>query len=363
MRDDPYSPGTGPSGGEGETPVVLAVATATPPHRLPQAETRAFARRFFARDFPEIERLLPAFDNTGILERQLASPLEWFDAPHSFPEKNAVYRDCCLEISTRAAIAAMQRAGISPDEVAGLVFVSTTGISTPSLDSFLVQRLDLPRSAVRLPIWGLGCAGGAAGLARAADLVRALGRPILLITAEVCTATFMHGDRSKSNLIATALFGDGAAAAVLAPDGVGPRLLASHSHLIDHSDDVMGWTLEPAGLRVRFSHSIPEVVRQTMPAFWPAAAAAAGLRAQDIEHLVVHPGGTRVLAAYEEVFGVDQDRLSLAREVLRDHGNMSSPTLLFVLERFMASTPPTGAAGLLLGLGPGFAAEGVVFRW
>ena len=344
-------------------PVVLAVATATPPHRLPQAEMRAFARRFFARDFAAIDRLLPAFDNTGIHERQFASPIEWYDAPHSFAEKNEVYRRSCLDISTRAATEALRRAAIDRTEIAGLVFVSTTGISTPSLDSYLVQLLDLPRSVARVPIWGLGCAGGAAGLARAADLVRALGRPVLLIAAEVCTATFVHGDRGKSNLIATALFGDGAAAVVLAPDGDGPRMLASHSHLIDDSEAVMGWTLEAEGLRVRFARSIPDIVRRTVPEFWPAAAAAAGLAPGDIEHLVLHPGGARVLAAYEEVFGGDAARLDLAREVLRDHGNMSSPTLLFVLERFMQRTPRAGAAGLVLGLGPGFCAEGVVFRW
>lgn len=349
--------------GEAGAPVVLSVATATPPHRLPQGEMRSFARRFFARDFPAIDRLLPAFDNTGIRERQFASPIEWFDAPHSFAEKNEVYRRSCLDISTRAGAEALRRAGLGPGDVAALVFVSTTGISTPSLDSFLVQLLDLPRSVARVPIWGLGCAGGAAGLARAADLVRALGRPVLLIAAEVCTATFVHGDRGKSNLIATALFGDGAAAAVLAPEGDGPRMLASRSHLIDDSEDVMGWTLDAEGLRVRFARSIPDIVRRVVPEFWPAAAQAAGLAAADIEHLVLHPGGAKVLAAYADVFGVDDGRLELAREVLRDHGNMSSPTLLFVLERFMAETPRTGGAGLVLGLGPGFCAEAVVFRW
>ena len=196
---------------------VLAVATASPPHAVAQPELRAFARRFFAADFPAIDRLLPAFDNSGIDERQMASPLEWFDHPHSFAEKNEVYRRSALEMSRRAGAEALRRAALRPDEVAALVFVSTTGIATPSLDSYLVQLLGLSRATARVPLWGLGCAGGAAGLARAADLVRALGRPVLLIAAEVCSATFVHGDRSKSNLIATALFGDGAAAVVLAP--------------------------------------------------------------------------------------------------------------------------------------------------
>ena len=344
-------------------PAVLAVATASPPHRLPQPELRAFARRFFADDFPQLDRLLTAFDHSGIDERQMASPLAWYDTKHSFAEKNEVYRHCALDMSARAAREALERSGVAADELAALVFVSTTGIATPSLDSYLVQLLGMSRAAARVPLWGLGCAGGAAGLARAADLVRALDRPVLLIAAEVCSATFIHGDRSKSNLIATALFGDGAAAAVLAPSDEGLRVLASHSHLIDDSEDIMGWTLEAEGLRVRFARSIPDLVRRTVPGFKRAAAAVAGIEAEAIEHLVVHPGGAKVLAAYEHALGMPRARMETAHEVLRAHGNMSSPTLLFVLERFMRSTPRTGAPGLALGLGPGFAAESVVFRW
>lgn len=342
---------------------VLAVATASPPHVLAQAQLRAFARRFFAKDFPAIDRLLPAFDNSGIAERQMASPIEWFDEPHTFAEKNEVYRRCALDMSARAGAEALRRSGVKADEIAAIVFVSTTGIATPSLDSYLVQLLGLSRAAARVPIWGLGCAGGAAGLARAADLVRALGRPVLLIAAEVCSATFVHGDRSKSNLIATALFGDGAAAVVLAPGDEGLRIVGSHSHLIDDSEDIMGWTLEPQGLRVRFARSIPNLVRDTVPGFKLAALQAAHVSPEEVEHYVLHPGGTKVLAAYEAALAVPRARIEGAYTVLREHGNMSSPTLLFVLERFMRETPRSGAAGLALGLGPGFAAEAVMFRW
>jgi len=348
-------------------PAVLAVATASPPHRLAQDELRAFARRFFAGNFPKIDRLLPAFDNSGIGERQMASPIEWFDVPHSFVEKNEVYCSCALDMAKRAGAAAMAKAGVTADEIAALVFVSTTGIATPSLDSHLVQLLGLSRATARVPIWGLGCAGGAAGLARAADLTRALGRPVLLIASEVCSATFVHGDRSKANLIATALFGDGAAAVVLAPvpehEGAGLRVLGSNSHLIDDSAGVMGWTLEAEGLRVRFARSIPDIVRKTVPDFYRATARAAAVEVSELEHYVVHPGGAKVLAAYEAALGIPRSRIETAHQVLREHGNMSSPTVLFVLERFMQDTPRTDAPGLALGLGPGFAAEGVVFRW
>ena len=351
------------SGRSGPDPVVLAVATASPPHRLSQCDLRAFARRMFADDFAELDQLLTIFDNTGIHERQLACPMEWYEAPRPFAEKNEVYRAAALELATRAASEALARAGLAPADIGAIVFVSSSGIATPSLDSALIPALDLPRNVARAPLWGLGCAGGASGLARAAELVRARGAPVLLVAVEICSVTFVHSDRSKSNLVATSLFGDGAAAAVLACEGEGPRLLASHSQLLDDTQDVMGWTLTDDGLRVRFARSIPSIVSAMLPQFCADAAAAAGIEPAAIEHLVLHPGGAKVLAAYEDELQVPRARLQTAWDVLRDHGNMSSPTLLFVLERFLQTTPTTRAPGLAVALGPGFSAEGMIFRW
>jgi alkylresorcinol/alkylpyrone synthase len=307
--------------------------------------------------------LLRAFEHTKIEQRQLARPLQWYREAHSFVAKNEVYRDVALELAHAAAERALRAARCSPDAVAAVVFVSTTGLSTPSLDSTLIQRLGLPRSVVRLPVWGLGCAGGAAGLARTADLVRSIDGPALLVCVELCSTTFMHDDRSKANLIATALFGDGAAAAVVAPDGEGPELCGAHSLLLDDTYDVMGWDLREAGLKVRFARSIPQIVRQTIPAFVEDCARRLELSAACLQHFVVHPGGAKVLQAYQSALGLSRDRLADAWAVLQTHGNMSSPTVLFVLERFMARTAPTGQPGVILGLGPGFSAEAVMFRW
>jgi alkylresorcinol/alkylpyrone synthase len=344
-------------------PRVWAVGTAAPPHILRQSEVRAFARGFFSQDLPHVERLLGAFDNTGIEARHLARARSWYEAPHTFAEKNEVYRQVALTTADEASRLAIERSGAPVGDLAAIVFVSSTGLSTPSLDSYLVQRLGLPRSIARVPIWGLGCAGGAAGLARAADLVRSTKRPVLLVCVEICSATFMFDDRSKSNLIATALFGDGAAAVVLGPDGSGPELVGAHSHLIDDSEAVMGWDLREGGLQVRFARSIPEVVRQVLPPFLQQCGRELGARAEPFRHFVLHPGGAKVLGAYEEVLGVPRDRIEHAWAVLRTYGNMSSPTVLFVLEQFLAQTSASGALGLLVGLGPGFCAEGVSFRW
>ncbi len=342
---------------------IGGVATAVPPHVVTQADARDFARGFFSKDFAELGRLLEAFDNTGIAERHLARPVEWYGEPHDFPEKNAVYRDTALELSAEAAGRAIEAAGIARDEIGAILFVSTTGVATPSLDSHLIQRLGLPLTTARLPIWGLGCAGGAAGLARAADLAIGLARPVLLVAVEICSATFVHGDRSKSNLIATALFGDGAAAVVVTPGGAGAEIVGLHSQLIEDSEDVMGWTLAAEGLQVVFSRSIPSIVRGLAGRVAEAAAVRAGLSAADLAHFVFHPGGAKVLSAYAETFGLGPDRLRHAASVLRDFGNMSSPSVLFVLERFLAAERPSGSPTLLMALGPGFSAESVVLRW
>jgi len=342
---------------------VVSVGTAVAPHRLVQSDARAFAEGFFARDVQGLERLLRAFENTGIEERQLANELSWYREPHGFPEKNACYERMTLELSLRACERAIERSGIPRERLGGVVFVSTTGIATPSIDSILVQRLDLPRNIRRVPIWGLGCAGGAAGLAIAASLVRGDARPVLLVAAEICSTTFVHGDRSKANLIATALFGDGAAAAVIAPADKGLEVLCGHSQLLDGTADVMGWTLGSEGLQVRFAKSIPSIVHEVGPDLLATALHRAGCAHEQVEHVLVHPGGAKVLRAYEEALGVSHDRLRHAWDVLRAHGNMSSVTVLFVLERFLAEVAPTGGVGVVLGLGPGFSAEAVVVRW
>jgi alkylresorcinol/alkylpyrone synthase len=356
---------------------VLAVATATPEHRLRQAEAKQFARSFFTQLTPEgaeapdeaaLERLLAAYDNSGVETRSLGRPLEWLKRRHTLPSKNFAYVEQALLLSHRCASAAIEKSGVATSDLGAIVFASSTGISTPSLDARLVQTLDLPRDIARVPLWGLGCAGGGAGLARARALAVGLGKPVLLIACELCSLTFVHGDRRSANVIAVALFGDGAAAAVVAPEPRwqperGPELLADFSRLLDDSEELMGWDLEDEGLRVRFSPAIPDVVLELGAQLFADAAALIDRRAADFRHLLFHPGGRRVLDAYETVLGLDPTRLRHSRAVLRDHGNMSSPTVLFVLERFLADTPASGEPGLLLSLGPGFCAEGVVFRW
>jgi alkylresorcinol/alkylpyrone synthase len=345
-------------------PRILSVATALPPHRISQGEAKEFARALFSGTFKDIARLAPIFDNVRVENRYFCVPREWFEQEHSFPARNAFYVEHALDLSEKAAGRALDKAGVAPEDVGAIFFVSTTGFSTPSLDSKLIFRLGLSEHTRRVPIWGLGCAAGVAGLARAADHARLYPeRPTLLVGVELCGLTFQRGDLSKGNLVATSLFADGAAAVLLGNDGTGLELLGSHSTTWPETEEIMGWDVVETGFKVKISRSIPTLVRQRMSENLVAACDSAGLSAGEIEHFVIHPGGARVLDAFEEVLGFEPGGLVLPRDVLRDCGNMSSVTVLFVLERFLRSGEfLPGEHGLFSALGPGFSAEHVFFR-
>ncbi len=347
-------------------PRVLSVATAVPPHQVSQETARDFARLMFSETYRDVERLLPVFDNSGIESRYFCVPPEWFGDDHGFPEKNALYVEHAMDLSEKAASRALDKAGIGAGDVGAIFFVSTTGISTPSLDARLMFRLGLPENVRRVPIWGLGCAGGAAGLARASEYVRAYPEKlVLLVGVELCGLTFLKGDRSKSNLIATSLFADGAAAVVLGGEdgGEGPELQGSYSTTWPGTEDVMGWDVVEGGLKVRFAKSVPVIVHDKMRGNLEAACNSLDLSFQDLRHFVLHPGGPKVLEAYEETLGMSHGSLNLSWEILRNYGNMSSVSVLFVLERFLENYPAGSEEyGTISALGPGFSAEHVLFR-
>jgi alkylresorcinol/alkylpyrone synthase len=347
-------------------PKILSVATALPPYRVGQMEAKRFARGLFAGAHKDIERLIPIFDNVHVHSRYFCVPVEWFEQDHSFPERNDLYVEHALNLSEKAARRALDRAGVDPEDVGAIFFVSTTGLSTPSLDSKLIFRLGLSEHTQRIPIWGLGCAAGVAGLARAADHARLYPeKATLLVGVELCGLTFQRGDLSKSNLVSTSLFADGAAAVLLGTGNgaSGTELLGGHSTTWPETEDIMGWDLVETGFKVRISRSIPTLVRQRMSQNLATACASAGLALEEIEHFVTHPGGAKVLDAFEEVLGLEPGGLALPREILRECGNMSSVTVMFVLERFLQSGEcSAGDLGVLSAMGPGFSAEHVFFR-
>jgi len=332
-------------------PRILSVATANPPHKVEQAEVRALVQVLFEQ-LTGLERLLNIFENSGIESRYLAAPLEWYAQPRSFAEKNRLWFEAALDLCERACREALELAGVAPSQVGAMVLVTTTGIATPSLEAYIIQRLGLPLSTIRLPIWGLGCAGGAAGLARAAELARCHpDRYVLLVAVELCSLTYLRDDLSKSNLVATSLFADGAAAALLGLSApTGPVVLGGFSRLLPDSYDIMGWDLVPEGLQVRFARSIPTLVEGELGLLLRDGLTGLGFSLADVNTWTLHPGGAKVLAAYRDGLQVDEISLEAARCVLKRFGNMSSPTVLFVLARqmYQLERPPVGSKGALL---------------
>jgi alkylresorcinol/alkylpyrone synthase len=335
-------------------PRLSAIATAVPPHVIRQCDVVEMAARIFDRKRSEVERLLPVYENAGIATRYSCVPLEWYAGEHSWAERNAIYVEKAVELLADAASRCVEQAGRGFADVDALVVVSTTGISTPSLDALLLERLPFRRDVMRLPVFGLGCAGGVLGLARAASLARSqAGSRVLFLVVELCALTFRKRDQSKSNIIATALFGDGAAAALLESDSDGPSIGAWGEYTWPDSLDVMGWNITDDGLGVLFSRDIPTLVRTQFREATDRFLCSRGLDLKDIDAFVCHPGGAKVITALEEAFGVPEGTLDAARTVLREYGNMSAATVMFVLERMLARRQQRY---LMTALGPGFTA-------
>ncbi|MBB6254328.1 type III polyketide synthase [Nitrospirillum iridis] len=336
---------------------LLSLATALPPYRLTQDQALAGARQVFAHRLRDFDRMAPVFTHAGIEGRASCVPLEWYLEPHGWAERNALYLEHAVDVLARAATQALERAGLKPTDVDAIVAVSSTGIATPSLDALVMQRLGMRPDVERMPLFGLGCAGGVLGLARAATWATARpGANVLLLVVELCALSFRRGDLSKANIIAAALFGDGGAAAVLRADPAGqddgPAFLASAEHRWPDSLGIMGWQVEDDGLGVIFAQSIPTLVREKLPAVVGGFLDRQRLTLSDLAGVICHPGGTKVLEALAEVLAPATDGLEDARLVLRDHGNMSAVTVLFVLERRLRQH--ARGLHLLSSLGPGF---------
>jgi alkylresorcinol/alkylpyrone synthase len=249
--------------------------------------------------------------------------------------------------------ALLAEAKLGPGDIDAIVVASTTGIATPSLDALVVERMQLRRDIRRLPIFGLGCAGGVIGLTRASAIAQAMpGSRVLFLVVELCALTFRKDDLTKSNIVATALFGDGAAGAILSTKGAGPELAASGEYTWPQSLDIMGWEVEEDGLKARFAQSIPSLVASDFSTILTAFLQRNDLRLGDISKFACHPGGAKVLDALEDAFQIERNALTESRSILRDYGNMSAVTALFVLERMDWRRQDQRI--LMTALGPGF---------
>jgi alkylresorcinol/alkylpyrone synthase len=334
---------------------VLGLATAVPDYVLEQSAVADYARRIYAKSFARYPKLADVFINAGIDRRYSVRPIEWFDAPRNWSERTRAYLDGAEALFVRAAERALAQAGMRARDVDVVVTVSSTGIATPSLEARVAARMGFRASASRVPVFGLGCAGGVSGMSIGARLARAEpGEAVLVVTVELCTLAF-RGDRSgKADVISSALFGDGAAAVVLRQEKnerepAPLSIVAAAEHTWPATLDIMGWTVDPAGFGVLLSRSLPRFVERRLAA--PVRRFVEDLRL-DAPRLICHPGGAKVLEAVEAALELQKGTLRDERDVLRGHGNMSAPSILFVLERALKR----GLSGhnVLAALGPGF---------
>ncbi len=352
-------------GSDGDLPTLVGIETIVPPFVYRQEVAGEFARQLFGGSAINVARLLPIFKHAEIDQRHFCMPAEWYGQEHSFSEKNRLYTEQAVALASAAVRRLCAQHQLTPQEIDHLFFVSTTGIATPSIDAHLVNTLSLRPSVRRSPLWGLGCAGGVAGLSRAADWLRAYpDKRAVVIALELCSLTFIRRDFSKSNFVATSLFGDGAAAALLVGDASpldglrGIRILASDAITWRDSLEVMGWEMNDHGLKVLFSKDIPTIVRESARPAIQQFLAGQGMTLDDVSDFLSHPGGAKVIAAYTEALDIPPHKTKYMWQVLRDYGNMSSATVLFVWHEYLKSADyKSGNHILATTLGPGFSSE------
>lgn len=351
---------------------IVSVGRALPEHRYEQREITAALQAML--DVPdELRRRIDLLHGrVRVTHRHLALPLEAYPELTDFGRANDAWIRCAVELGERAVEDALARAGLRPADVDVLLDVTVTGVASPSLDARLVNRMGLRPDVKRMPIFGLGCVAGVAGIARAVDYVR--GHPdevAVLLSVELCSLNLQSDDHSTAALISTGLFGDGAAAVVVAGAerarrfaDAGPRVRATRSVFYPDTEELMGWDVSERGFRIVLSEGVPRVAREHLGPDVRAFLADQGLARDDVTSWVCHPGGPRVLEAMRDTLGLDDEDVALSWRVLEEQGNLSSASVLMVLrEVFDTRRPAPGELGLLMAMGPGFCSEVVLIEW
>ena len=346
---------------------IVAVGSALPEHYYDQETLLAAFREQWAERYHNIGRLEKLHRNVLVGGRHLALPIGEYPKIETWGQANDHWIRVAQELGGEAVSSALDGAGLGVDEVDAFYFTTVTGVATPSIDARLMNLLGLPSRVKRVPIFGLGCLAGAAGVARAADYLK--GHPdevAVVLSVELCSLTLQRGDLSVENLIGSGLFGDGAAAAVLVGKNralEGPRVVASLSSFYPDSEDVMGWEVSEKGFKIVLSADVPKMVRRFLRRDVDIFLREHELVRNDISVWVSHPGGPRVLDAMQEALELPDDALEGAWRTLREVGNLSSTSVLLVLEETLRSPPPAGSWGLMSAMGPGFCSELVLLKW
>jgi alkylresorcinol/alkylpyrone synthase len=347
---------------------IAGVARALPPYRFRQQEIFEALAQHWREKLNNPELLSRFHHRVGVETRYLVLPLEGYDSLARWGDANRVWLEKAEELGEQAIDLALARAGMERRRINALLTVSVTGIASPSLDAHLTNRMQLPADIRRTPIFGLGCVAGASGIAQAADYVRAYpDRVAVLLSVELCSLTWQRNDLSIANLIASGLFGDGAAAVIVAGDEVnadGPEIVDTASSFYPDTEDAMGWDISEQGFRIVLSPEVPAIIRAKLPGDVDALLSRNGLTRGDVGSWVLHTGGPKVLDAMAGSLGLDREACAASWDSLREVGNLSSASVLLVLEEIMQNRrPPAGTWGVLAALGPGFCAQLVLLRW
>jgi alkylresorcinol/alkylpyrone synthase len=334
---------------------LRSLATAVPPHRLKQSDAAQMAAQIFSGRFRNFERMAPVFTTSGIVARHTVQPPEWYLAPRiGWPERMAAYLQGAADLFVDAATRALDAAGVAAAEIDTIVTISSTGIATPSLEARVAGRMGFRSDVERVPVFGLGCAGGVSGLSIASRLAAARpGGNVLMVAVEVCTVAFRADQLTKASIVASALFGDGAAACVVrAGEGGIAVIEGSGQHMWADTLDIMGWNVDATGLDVVFDRAIPPFVEEKVRPAVDGILRGIGIGAADVDRFACHPGGAKVIIALETALELKQGTLDHEREVLSDYGNMSAPTVVFVMERLLKAGLPKRT--VMTAMGPGF---------
>jgi alkylresorcinol/alkylpyrone synthase len=353
-------------------PVILSTKTGFPEHYYPQNTLLTTAQDEWKLKRASIVKTLEQFyTNVKVNGRYLAWTLDRYKEPNTFEERNNAYIETALELGEQTICALLDEVHMNPQEINQLTIISTTGIAVPALDARLMNRIPFSRGMKRLPLFGLGCVGGAAGIARTADYLQ--GHPdeaVILFAVELCSLTIQRDDLSMANLIASGLFGDGAAAVLMVGDdhpraksGL-PRVIDSQSHFFPQTEHIMGWDVTNSGFKVLLSADIAQLAQSEVQPIMETFLGKHDLTIADIDHWLVHPGGPKVIHALQDGLGLPDEALRLSWETLAEVGNISSASVLMILDKTMKRThPKPGEYGVLMAMGPAFCAELVLLKW
>ena len=350
-------------------PSVIGTGTALPGNYVDQEQLSARLRELWERRYSELRRFDKIQGALGITGRHLALPIEEYIPLDTFAKSNDAWMRVAPELGTAAAHAALERAGLKPRDVDHLFFVTVTGIAVPSIDTRVISALGMRKEIKRTPIFGLGCVAGAAGTARAADYIRAFpGEVAMLLSIELCSLTLQREDLSIANIIASGLFGDGAAAMLIGagdrPGVAGPQIVATRSLVFPNTEGILGWEIVDSGFKIVLSSKLTDLVNKHILGEVDSFLAKQNIDRAQIRHWIAHAGGPKVLETLESALDLPEQALARSWRSLQSVGNLSSASIMFILDELMRDgVPVEGDYGMIIGMGPGFSVELVLIKW